>query len=359
MYSKSIFSFIGKIAALLLSILLMISSLVGCQKEMNDSSETSEATTAETNRAQSTTASQQEQQIEEARTLAKKRIQSDIDLALEYVKQDLNNGSAVCYPYEADNTEYSKLNSAQKQLYDEMLPKIQSLIPFEYAAEEYGYDVLDNVLLASAALCADHPEYELYFQIAEIFDGDTTTALRSSYFLPSDSENKSVEDTSTVKEELMIFDMECNLIVESIPKDFSTYDKYRYLAAVISIRTAYDNDGTGGNKTATAYGAIEGPVAICQGYSRAFEYLCKKADLWCKTVSGASQGESHAWNLVKLESGTYHVDVTWSDSDMNATLDDGWHRYFMLTQEEILSDHEIDDGTVATGTPLPRPTQFQ
>ena len=214
------------------------------------------------------------------------------------------------------------------------------------------YDVLDNVFIAVTALCADHPECELYFKIAEIFDGGTTTALRSSYFLPSDPDTKSVEDTSAVKDELRIFDMECNLIVESIPKNFSTYDKYRYLAAVISIRTDYDYDFTGGQKTITAYGAIEGPVAICQGYSRAFEYLCKKADLWCKTVSGISQGTSHAWNLVKLESGTYHIDITWADSDMNSTLDDGWHRYFMLTQEQILLDHEIDDGTVATGTPL-------
>jgi len=28
----------------------------------------------------------------------------------------------------------------------------------------------------------------------------------------------------------------------------------------------------------------------------------------------------------------------------------GWHDYFMLTQEQILLDHEITDGTVASGT---------
>lgn len=58
---------------------------------------------------------------------------------------------------------------------------------------------------------------------------------------------------------------------------------------------------------------------------------------------------SHAWNLVKLESGTYHVDVTWADADDNKLLDAGWQSCFMLTQDEILVDHEIDDGTVATG----------
>lgn len=337
---------------MLLSILLLISPLTGCQKEKNDLSEASGTTITETNSVQPMTASKQEQQIEEARTIAKNRIQSDIDLALWYVEQQLNNGSTVCYPYEADSTEYSKLDNVQKELYDEMLPKVQSLIPFEYTAEEYGYDVLDNVFIVAGALRSDHPECELYFDIEEVYDGGITTALRSSYFFPADSQNKNVEDTSAIKDELMIFDMECNLIVEAIPENFSTYDKYRYLAAVITIRTAYDDDFTGGNKTVSAYGAIEGPVAICQGYSRAFEYLCKKANLWCKIVGGSSQGESHAWNLVKLESGTYHIDITWADSDINTVLDDGWHRYFMLTQEQILLDHEIGDGTVATGTPL-------
>ncbi|MGN0610223.1 MAG: transglutaminase domain-containing protein [Ruminiclostridium sp.] len=150
----------------------------------------------------------------------------------------------------------------------------------------------------------------------------------------------------------MIFDIECDLIVEAIPEYFSTYDKYRYLAAILSMRADYDYDFTGGLPTATAYGAIEGHLAICQGYSRAFEYLCKKADLWCKIVSGASDGSGHVWNLVKLESGTYHIDVTWSDSTDNETLDEGWHRYFMITQEQVLLDHEISDGTVATGTPF-------
>ena len=68
---KKFFSFNRKTTTLLLSILLLLSSLVGCQKEMNDSSETSGTTTAEINSAQSTIASEQEQQIEQTRTLAK------------------------------------------------------------------------------------------------------------------------------------------------------------------------------------------------------------------------------------------------------------------------------------------------
>lgn len=52
---------------------------------------------------------------------------------------------------------------------------------------------------------------------------------------------------------------------------------------------------------------------------------------------------------MKLESDTYHIDVTWADADGNTPLDSNWQRHFMLTQDEILTDHEIEDGTVATG----------
>lgn len=117
-----------------------------------------------------------------------------------------------------------------------MLPKVKDLIPFTYTAKERGYAVLDNVLMAASALCRDHPEYENYFDIEEVVEGDRTTALRACYFLPYDATGAAA-DTKQIKEEIQIFEEECNLIVSAIPKTFSTYDKYRYLAAVISLRT--------------------------------------------------------------------------------------------------------------------------
>ncbi len=314
--------------------LLLIMLLSGCEKQASSSSD-----------------SQPEIQPKE---IAQARIESNIELALQYVRENPIDGwsSTVSYPYEQSDTFYSALSDKQQDLYDEMLSKVKELVPFEYTAEKDGYDVLDNVLIASSALCKDHPEYEIYFDIIEVFDGDTTTALRASYFLPYDPNAASTTDTEKIKNEVQIFEEECNLIVAAIPKGFSTYDKYRYLATLISLTTSYDNTFTGGKPSSNAYGAIEGGTSICQGYATGFEYLCRKANLWCTQVSGISQNVSHAWNLVKLESGTYHVDVTWADADINTPLDPGWQSYFMLTQDEVLIDHEIDDGTVATGISL-------
>lgn len=46
--------------------------------------------------------------------------------------------------------------------------------------------------------------------------------------------------------------------------------------------------------------------------------------------------------------------MTWADTDGNTPLDPAWQSYFMLTQEEILLDHQMDDGTVATGKNQPQ-----
>ena len=52
---------------------------------------------------------------------------------------------------------------------------------------------------------------------------------------------------------------------------------------------------------------------VCEGYSKAFQYLCDLAGLDCISVSGTTNGP-HMWNVVTLNGKKYLVDVTNSDS---------------------------------------------
>jgi hypothetical protein len=45
----------------------------------------------------------------------------------------------------------------------------------------------------------------------------------------------------------------------------------------------------------------------------------------------------------------FYIDITWSD-EKGLSGSPEWSSYFMLTQDEILIDHEITDGKAATGT---------
>ena len=124
----------------------------------------------------------------QTKSAAQLQLEEYIETAIKCVRENPVDGwsSEVSYPYDKSNTVYSELSDEQKALYDEMLAKVRDMEPFEYSAEKYGYDVLDNVLIAASALCKDYPEFEIYFDIEEVVDGDMTTALRALYFLPSD-----------------------------------------------------------------------------------------------------------------------------------------------------------------------------
>lgn len=56
---------------------------------------------------------------------------------------------------------------------------------------------------------------------------------------------------------------------------------------------------------------------VCEGYAKAFQYLCDLSGLTCYTVTGAMTGGTgegrHMWNIVTLGGENYLVDVTNSD----------------------------------------------
>ena len=93
--------------------------------------------------------------------------------------------------------------------------------------------------------------------------------------------------------------------------------------------TSY-NDAAADDSTNTPYGnpwqliwVFDGnssTTVVCEGYSKAFAYLCDLSEfdskIFCYTVSGEMNGGAHMWNIVQTPDGNYLVDVTNCDSDM-------------------------------------------
>lgn len=69
------------------------------------------------------------------------------------------------------------------------------------------------------------------------------------------------------------------------------------------------------NLSHTMQGALIEGIAVCDGYSKSLMYLLNSIGIPTQFVTGTADGVPHAWNLVKLEEGYYHVDLTWADSD--------------------------------------------
>jgi len=98
---------------------------------------------------------------------------------------------------------------------------------------------------------------------------------------------------------------------------------------------------------------------VCESYARAYQLLMSELGIPCLFVT--SEKMEHAWNMIYVDGGWYHVDVTWDDpTDPNdPNLDvaiTGYERtkYFCATDEQM-SDHtwngydEIGQIVPATG----------
>ena len=104
-------------------------------------------------------------------------------------------------------------------------------------------------------------------------------------------------------------------------ESMSTYEKLKYFKDEICNLVSYDNNaaGTGystdGNPWQLVYVFDQNPDTnvVCEGYSKAFKYLCDLSGITCYTVSGDIDG-GHMWNIVTLDGKNYLVDVTNSDT---------------------------------------------
>lgn len=82
----------------------------------------------------------------------------------------------------------------------------------------------------------------------------------------------------------------------------------------------------------SAYSALVQGRTVCAGYARAFQHLMQQMGIPCYYCTGFA-GEDHAWNIIKLGTDYYNVDVTWDDTD-TPTYD-----YFNKSDREFGTSH--------------------
>ena len=232
------------------------------------------------------------------------------------------------YSYEC--IERNTLSSYGKAIYDQYLPLVKELKPIQidmYAiqSQEQAYDVC----YALIALTKDYPEIENYMDpYINYFKRDGKITYKSRW-------GEDYTKKKDIKGGIDTMRAVADDIIAGIPKEDSPYEIYLYLAKELCEKTTYDEKLS--DEGMRSYGALVDGISSCSGYASAYRYLCQRANLWCDTVVS----DTHAWNLVKLESGTYHVDVTWADEFKPYTK--GWHQFLFMTEEEVLEldDHKI------------------
>lgn len=144
------------------------------------------------------------------------------------------------------------------------------------------------------------------------------------------------------KSTIELLESKADRIIASMPEG-SEYDKAKYLHDYLIKNTEYDDNATDNQNILSVF--MNGRT-VCAGYTRAYQYLCNKAGLFCTYVSGYATNslggkENHAWNLIRIDNRYYWVDVTWDDPIGN-TQNRMIYDYFCLDDADIGMDHIID-----------------
>lgn len=131
-----------------------------------------------------------------------------------------------------------------------------------------------------------------------------------------------------------------------ITPTMSDYDKIKVIHDYLVTTVTYDHESLTGrvDRNGDPYNII-GPIlkkrAVCWGIACAFKLLCDYCRVKSFVITGnaipADGDAGHAWNIVKIDDKTYHVDATWDlrqKGDVSISYD-----YFNLDDKLIGKDH--------------------
>ena len=211
-----------------------------------------------------------------------------------------------------------------------------------YGREETQLGTLSKDAVSTVFYCVlmDHPELFYVTGYVHMITTMDDVPVKLEF---SGSYSMSLQEAESLQKQV---DEEVERILSGMEDGMSTYEKEKYLFDYIVLNTDYSMAAENNQNYLSVF---LNQVSVCQGYSRAFQYLLQRCGIPCTLVTGTADGESHAWNLVKADGKYYYVDVTWGDACFRdgqasgAYADFVNYTYFNSTTAQILTEHTIDE----------------
>lgn len=246
-------------------------------------------------------------------------------------------------PIKTTNENQYKVVQSEKEIYDMFLETMKSNKTTCY------FNVSDEAMIKAdewAKAFDGIEEVNVEYTIAQSgFNVFVTLSYWDNYPIVEAFEKN---DTTTLSAtQLELFDKYCDILGACTSNSYSDYENELAIHDYLVSNVEY---GSMEEETHTAYDALIKGRAVCSGYAEAFKTLLDMLGIENHSVKGTVNGESHSWNLVKLDGEWYHVDVTWDDPiDGDGTIS---HKYFNVTDADMALDHiwEAADYPQATGT---------
>lgn len=241
----------------------------------------------------------------------------------------------------------SSLTGTAREIYDALRSEIEKIAAdtltssvFSYTPKQYYTDketFSSDISTALSYLLIDMPE-EFYWY-------DKTVGVRMMYSVSTvGSEERyvsaqislSVASDYKGSGEFTVDSSKITAAQNAIAKADSIIQKYNGKTAAEKVKgykdeicalTSYNNSAVGADSSVIGINpwqlvyVFDGDAStnvVCEGYSKAFQYLCDEGGVECYTVSGVMTGGTgaggHMWNIVVLDGKSYLVDVTNCDA---------------------------------------------
>ena len=222
---------------------------------------------------------------------------------------------------------YSTLTTKQKKLYEAIYGCVK--------AHKGTVDVSDLGCTSSdleKAFYAMDYENPQFFWLASgysySYSGSTINSVTPSY-------GRTKTEAASIAPQL---EAAAEKIIDGALALETEFERVVYIHDAIVNMTTYRSSG--GEYKRDVDGPLVNGYALCEGYSKAFAYLCQSIGIECFCVSGTSSG-SHMWNVVKLGGDWYQMDVTFDDPTGSTPTCN--YNYFALTTAHMCEDHKIEN----------------
>ncbi len=114
----------------------------------------------------------------------------------------------------------------------------------------------------------------------------------------------------------------------SLTASLTETEKAKVYYAWLCGHCRYDYHSSADSLSHSGYGALVNGLAVCDGYTAAYNLLLKLEGISCTTASTAD----HIWTVATLDGVTCHIDPTWGDQASGVD-----YQYFAMSEEQAMS----------------------
>ena len=262
---------------------------------------------------------------------------AEADSSMEDVQETTGNTMVAPENGQQKYYYYNALSSEEKVVYDQMYKAILE-------RKEVKLDTEDQEVVKKIFECVtnDHPEifYCAAYQIegVQLYGKMVQMKFTANYHMTEDE----------VQENFRKIEEYVETCIASVPAGADEYTKVKYVYEYIINRTEYVPNSPNNQNVCSVF---VGGQSVCMGYAKATQYILSRLGVDITLAYGMVGGESHSWNLVRVDGEYYYMDPTWGDAgyvrpglSTSTPISQGVnYEYFLITTEQLAKSHTINN----------------